>query len=66
MDWHCASRNVRDEVWVMYRLHPCEVLGVEGVVAFFHELEEPCRTGRVLGPVNQERYFTNGINSHIK
>jgi hypothetical protein len=33
---------VSDYVWVVCRVHRCDVAGVEGVVPLLHELEEVC------------------------
>jgi hypothetical protein len=34
--------DVSDYVWVVCRVHRCDVAGVEGVVTLLHELEEVC------------------------
>jgi hypothetical protein len=39
VDWVCAPRDVRDHVWMVYRFHPFEVAGVEGIVTPLHERE---------------------------
>ena len=44
----CAPCDVRDEVWVVCRIHRRDIAGVEGVVALLHEREEVC------GPVGVE------------
>ena len=41
--------DVCDYVWVMCRVHPCDVAGVEGVVALLHEFEEVGRAAGVEG-----------------
>ena len=47
----CAPWEVRDHVWVVDRVHRCEVVGVEGVVALLHEREQargPASVGVVV------------------
>jgi hypothetical protein len=34
-----VSRDVGDHVWMVHRVHPGEVMGIECVVALLHELE---------------------------
>jgi Tat protein secretion system quality control protein TatD with DNase activity len=36
------THDVRDDVWVICGVHPCDVAGIEGVIAFLHEREEVC------------------------
>jgi len=36
----CDPHDVRDYVWVVCLVHPCDVTRVEGVVALLHEREE--------------------------
>jgi len=38
-DWLCAP-HMCDHVWVMCRVHPCHIAGVESIVALLHEREE--------------------------
>ena len=58
VDRLCAPWDVRDHLWVVCRLHSCEVAGVEGVVALLHEREEVCRPAGVLGRGSHEGFFS--------
>jgi hypothetical protein len=39
--------DVSDYVWVMCRIHRCDVAGVEGVVALLHEFKKVCGSAGV-------------------
>jgi hypothetical protein len=41
------AHDVSDYVWVVCRIHRCDVAGVEGVVALLHEFKKVCGSAGV-------------------
>jgi hypothetical protein len=50
--------DVSDYVWVVCRVHRCDVAGVEGVVALLHKRQKVCRPAGILGRRGHEHSFS--------
>ena len=68
IDWLGIAGDVRDHVWVVDCVYRCEVAGVEGVVALFHERKQVCGPAGVSGVQDgslSDRFFALASSEDI-